>query len=426
MSGVGEDADFNANSQTYRNGCTQGFATGITSLGGNRNGQCVDSPVGWWSGYLTLVIPDEGNRYLMVGDGNVFPLINEKGIVLSGGLRPAKKFAPYPGKPKYIPRTELLRVSDSAAEFVKLWAENHTEYGTPEGSNCTLVVDTKEGYCLEGANFVYGDASNHAVHGPMTDQVFASANFFISTRLKAQAEAGIGAGYNRAKRLWELLVDRQYDCITLQPSLPSQDEGTMPPSYHGGGITSSYFMKCLRDHGNVTPEEGRSSCYLAEERGQSALCVHGQFEYTTNAFFGIARPDHTSLFSCEWITPSQPCMSPFLPVYIGINELPEALATTEAFDLFEKLRAILEYHPEYRNDITKYWSTFEIRAIEESYLVESNAAKLADQGDVGGARGLLTDFVAHKCSEALKACQQMLDTLNGLPILGKQGSIGNE
>ena len=131
----------------------------------------------------------------------------------------------------------------------------------------------------------------------MTDQVFASANFFISKRLKARAEAGIGSGYNRAKRLWELLIDRQYDCITMQPSLPSQDDGTMPASYHGGGITLSYFMKCLRDYGNVTPEEGRLSCYLAEERGHVALCAHGVFEYTTNAFFGVARPDHTNLFS---------------------------------------------------------------------------------------------------------------------------------
>ena len=112
-------------------------------------------------------------------------------------------------------------------------------------------------------------------------------------------------------------------------------------------------------------------------------------------------------------------MSPFLPVYIGISELPKALATTEAFDRFEKLRAILEYHPEYRDDITGYWSAFEIRTIEERYLVERNAAKLAEAGDIGGARGLLTDFVAQRSNAALEACQQMLDILNGLPVLGK-------
>ncbi len=403
----------------YGSGCTQAMVTGLTSSSGNMNGQCVDSPVGWWQGFVKLVIPKEGNRYLIAGEVDTFALLNEKGVALSGGLRRVPKFAPYPGTPKYHSKAEMLRISNSAAEYVKIWSEDFTKYGTPEGSNCTLVIDTKEGYCLEGANFVYGDPSNHAIHGPMTDQVFVSANFFISERLKTQAEAGIGAGYTRAKRLWQLLIDRQYDSITMQPSLPPHDNTIMPPSSHGSGITLSYFMKCLRDHGNISPGEERLSCYVPEERGQGALCAHGVFEYTTNAFFGVVKTHHTDLFSCEWMTPSQPCMSPFLPIYIGINEVPKALATTQAFDLFEKLRAALEYHPEYRDEVTQHWSAFEIRTIEESYLVEGKAAQLADRGNIDEARSLLTDFVTQKSNQAIAAGQQMLDFLNGLPILGK-------
>ena len=41
----------------YGSGCTQAFMTGITSVEGNMNGQCVDSPVGWCQGYIQLVIP---------------------------------------------------------------------------------------------------------------------------------------------------------------------------------------------------------------------------------------------------------------------------------------------------------------------------------------------------------------------------------
>ncbi|HTY81680.1 MAG TPA: hypothetical protein VMB24_02765, partial [Dehalococcoidales bacterium] len=176
-------------------GCTQAFALGLTSLLGNMNGQCVDSPVTYWPGYLKLVIPPTGNRYLMVGDGMVFNLMNEKGIILSGGARHIRsQFPPYPGTPKYRSKGELLRLCNSAAEFVKMWSDDFTKYGSQTGVACTLVVDTKEGYCLEGANYVYGDPSNHAIHGPMTDQVFVSANFFISKRLKAIAEGGIGAG----------------------------------------------------------------------------------------------------------------------------------------------------------------------------------------------------------------------------------------
>jgi hypothetical protein len=405
-----------AGKSTFESGCTQAFATGLTALLGNMNGQCVDSPITYWPGYLKLVIPPTGNRYLMVGDGIVFSLMNEKGIVLSGGARHHRQFAPYPGTPKYRSKGELLRTCNSAAEYVKIWSEDFTKYGSQTGISCNLVVDTKEGYCLEGANFVYGDPSNHAIHGPMTDQVFVSANFFISKRLKAMAEAGIGAGYTRAKRMWELLIDRQYDSITMQPVQPIQTGDKIPPFVRGGGITPAYFMKCLRDHGNINPRDGSFSCYVPEERGQGALCIHGLWEYTTNAYFGVARTEYTDLFTCEWITPNQPCISPFLPIYIGINELPKALGTTEAFDLFEKLRAKMNYHPEYRDEITQYWTGFEIRTIEESTLAEAEAAQLVDRGDENRARSVLTEFVARKCNEAMMVCQQMLDFFDGLPI----------
>jgi hypothetical protein len=246
----------------------------------------------------------------------------------------------------------------------------------------------------------------------MCDQVFASANFYISKRLKMIAEAGIGAGYNRAKRLWQLLIDRQYDATVMQPKM--------------GGITLSYFMKCLRDHGNVKPEEGRLSSYIAEERGDSALCCHGLWEYTSNSFIGVSRADHTDLFSCEWITSSQPCISPFLPIYIGVNKIPKALGTTESYGLFEKLRAAVEYHPEYREDITRHWTVFEIQAIEESYLLERSVAALADQGKVTEAREMLTTFVQKKCDEAEATCEKMLDVLGSLPVLGKGPKVSLE
>jgi hypothetical protein len=392
---------------SYGGGCTQALVTGLTSLSGNMTGQCVDGSAGMWPGFIKLVIPDKGNRYLTVGGAaeEIFPLLNEKGIACSQGLR-ITKFPPLPsGKPGFIPSGEMMRTCNSAPEYIKMWSENYMRHGAPWGGRCNLVVDPEVGYCLEGANFVYDDPANYVVHGPMYDQVFASANFYISKRLKEAAEGGIGAGYNRAKRLWQLLIDRQYDCSVMQPRL--------------SGITLSYFIKCLRDHGNVNPEDGRLSCYIAEERGDSALCCHGLWEYTSNAFIGIARPDHTDLFSCEWMTSSQPCISPFLPIYIGVNRIPKALETTEAYELFEKLRAAVEYHTEYRNDITRHWSVFEIQAIEESFLLEKDAAVLADKGEVTEARELLTAFVQRKCDESIAKCEKMLDALDGLPVLGK-------
>jgi hypothetical protein len=386
-------------------GCTQAIITGLTSFQGNMTGQCVDGSAGLWPGFLKLVTPESGNRYLTVGafGEEVFPLMNEKGVALSQGLRLTRQFPP-PPPGKFVPAGEMMRICNNAPEYVKMWSENYMKQGSPWGGRCNLVIDSNAGYCLEGANFIYDDPANYAVHGPMHDQVFASANFYISKRLKIAAEAGIGAGYSRAKRLWQLLIDRQYDSPTMQP--------------RSGGITLSYFMKCLRDHGNVNPEECRLSSYISEDRGDSALCCHGLWEYTSNAFINVSRPDHTNLFSCTWITPSQPCISPFLPIFIGVNNLPKALSTTEAYAIFEKLRAAIEYHPKQRDDITRHWSVFEIQAIEESYLLERNAAALADKGKTTEARELLTVFVQKKCDEAMVACKKILQLIDSLPISG--------
>jgi hypothetical protein len=390
-----------------RSGCTGALVTGLTSLKGNMVGQCVDLGVGTgWPG-LTLVTPKTGNRYLLEGESVV--LINEKGVCRTQFYRAARKFPPYPGTPEYLSEGDLMRLSDSAAEYVALWSENVTKYGTPKGPPAYMIVDAKEGYLLEQVNFIYGDPENHNIIGPMTDNVFASANFFVSERLKAY-EAGIGLGYTRAKRLWEMLIDRQYDSITMQPS---------DPFFAGSGISLPYFMSCFRDHGSLPLKEGRMSGYVPEERGQGALCIHGISDYTNHAFIGVARADHTELFSCEWMTPNQPCISPFLPLYIGINDVPEALGTSEAFNLFEELRLAVEYHPEYRVEVTDYWKVFEIQTIEKSYGVEREAGKLSDAGKEEEARKLLTKFCEDTCNDALAVAQDMLKHLNKLPILGE-------
>jgi hypothetical protein len=119
------------------------------------------------------------------------------------------------------------------------------------------------------------------------------------------------------------------------------------------------------------------------------------------------------------MTSSQPCISPFLPIYIGVNKIPEALGTTRAYELFEKLRFAVEYHTEYREEITRYWSVFEIQAIEESYLLEKEATALVDKGQAAEAREMLTVFVQRKCDESMTACEKMLEFLSGLPVLSK-------
>jgi len=389
-------------------GCTGALVTGLTSAGGgNMVGQTMDLFAPFWQNVkVELVTPEEGYRYLSVAGmfERSMSALNEKGVANTEFFRSAGVI-PYQGsdKTQHLDSSELMRRADSAAKFVEIWSENVTKYGIefPTGAGAHTIIDPGEGYLLEAANWVYDNPDNHAVHGPMTDQVFAHANFFVTQRLKA-VESGIGLGYIRAKRMWQLLIDRQYDsCMTF-----------------ARGISLSYLMSCFRDHGNTSPEDHRFSVLgVSEERDHYTICTHGLKGYSTYAYICVARPDHTDLFSCLWMTFGQPCISPYLPFYIGINTVPEDMRTNAAARSFEDLRLIVEHHPEYRDKITHYWKIFDIHAIEETAALEGKVAMLADGGKTDEARKLLTEFVANKCDEALVAASQILDEMKGLPSL---------
>jgi len=398
----------NATANRPSRGCTGALVTGLTSsAGGNMVAQTNDLFVPFWQNIkVGLVIPKEGYRYLTVGDMfGPIGVLNEKGIGNTEFFRGARVI-PYPGPdtPQYITGDELMRQADSTRKFVELWSASVTKYGigTPNGAWARLITDPREGYLLEAANWIYHDPANHAIHGPMTDQVFAHANFFVSKRLKA-VEEGIGLGYNRARRMWQLLIDRQYDsCMTS----------------FARGVSLAYLMSCFRDHGNMSPEDDRFSVLgVPEERGQYTICTHGLKGYSTYAFICVAREDHTDLFSCLWTTFGQPCLSPYLPFYIGINLVPEDMGTNAAAKVFEELRLAIEYHPGYRDKITHYWKIFDIHTIEEATALEGKVAMLVDKGKLGEARKLLTGFVENKCREAMSAASQILDDVKSLPRL---------
>jgi hypothetical protein len=401
--------------------CTQAMALGLTSQKGNMNAQNGDESAGepsWEHLLVRLVIPEKGYRYLCHERSIELPTfevptLNEKGVSVTEPGKFSQAFPPYPGRAEYLSLEELLKSSGSAREYVQKWEENFTQYGYTSNVGRT-IVDPKEGYYIEGVNFVYGDPKNHAVHGPMTDQVFAAGNFLVTERFK-QYEMGIGAGYNRAKRIWQMLIDRQYDCAVMSSA-------KTPEGYESSiGITLPYFMSIWRDHGNISPEEQRNSCYVPEERGALTVCCHGSAHRTAKCVISLSVERHTNLLSCMWMTFGQPCISPFLPFYVGINEVPQ-IASTRANPLarvFENLRKAVEYHPECRAEITRYFTVFEQQTIDQSELLEVDVHKLAESGRDTEARAKLSEFVTNKCNEAMSLGSLWIEYLKGLPLFPK-------
>jgi dipeptidase len=122
-----------------------------------------------------------------------------------------------------------------------------------------------------------------------------------------------------------------------------------------------------------------------------------------------------------WITFGQPCISPFLPFYIGINAIPDIVSTkaNPVAQVFERLRLALDYHPEYRPEITHYCTVFEIQTIEEAEKLEADIIILADDGKEMEARALLTEFVEKKCNETMSVGSKWLEFLQNLPLTQK-------
>jgi dipeptidase len=151
------------------------------------------------------------------------------------------------------------------------------------------------------------------------------------------------------------------------------------------------------------------------------VCCHGLTYHTGKCFLSVSVEHHTNLLSCLWMTFGQPCLAPFLPFYIGINEVPK-IAGTRANPLawvFENLRLALEYRQDYRAEITRYFTVFEQQTIEQTELLETVVNKLADKGNDTEARAKLTEFVARKCDEALLMGSSWLDFLKNLPKFAK-------
>jgi hypothetical protein len=402
--------------------CTQAMALGLTSQKGNMNAQNGDDSASerYWEHILVkLVIPKKGYRYLcheryIELPTFDIPTLNEKGVSTTEAGKFSQIYPTYPGKAEYLYLDDLLKTSGSAREYVEKWQENFTKYGYISNVGRT-IVDPSEGYYIEGVNFAYDDPINHAVHGPMTDQVFAAGNFFVTERFK-KYEMGIGSGYNRAKRVWQMLIDRQYDCAVLSTAMTS--DGSYSSEI---GISLPYFMSVWKDHGNISPEEQSKSTYVPEERGALTVCCHGATHRTSKCYLSVSLERCTNLLSCMWMTFGQPCISPFLPFYIGINEVPK-IAGTRANPLaqvFEKLRLALEYHPEYRAEITRYFTVFEQQTIEQAEKLEADVIGLAGNGSDSEARAQLTEFVARKCNEAMSMGSVWLEFLKSQPITPK-------
>lgn len=347
-----------------RDECTIWFAVGRAANDGTLIAQNGDSSIGAWlfskKRLFKIVEPENENRYI-VDDMGTWLGMNEKGVCSVGASRFGNKLLLPEGAEWKQDLGQVLARADTAEEAVKMAGERML----PSGSQ--TYADTREAWIIEKV------CGHTRILGPFRDQAYASSNYILCEDL---VPYGIGGpfenGIERARRARQLLEER---C---------------------GRLTVSYFFQIARDHGGETID-------LTEYRGsyKQTICNHGVTRRTLFSIVMEPREKYTDLLSRIWYAPGTPCTTPFLPLYIGVTEIPDTWAAGTTMKVFNDLHRSLEYNPDYKQKILNFWRAFEFNTLEEAYLLEQEVQKLINDGRRTEAREMLTEFVQSKSQEAI-------------------------
>jgi hypothetical protein len=358
-----------------------------------------------------------GHRLIETADGDTIlyhaeSMMNKQGVCLGIYTRlPRTDPAVDWGFRKGFNFTDLFRAmkADTAKEAVDIL----TEAINKKGSQLAIsVMDTTEAYLVEGSNWKMGTNENWAVHGPYTDDIFAGANYYVSGKL-ANHEVGGGGDRLRGKRVYERLVDAYYD----------NGNTNADPLYPIGGVTLMEMFSIMRDHGpegqslEPTTKVARQNPISADLTGNYSVCMHGSIMQTNASIIQVPSPEHTHLLSTTWATFGLPCIGPHLPFPIGITEEPDVVTSGDIWQVFVDLNKAVEYHEEYRDTISDYWTTFEFHTMAATRPLEQSVAELVKAGDEAGAVELLNGFVKETCEDAVARAREMTEMLEDLPIV---------
>jgi len=308
--------------------------------------------------------PEGGNRYLGIStDGNPSSLtigINEKGVISGMAARYCHPMSAQ-GIPAGVIINRCLQSAGSAEEMAaQIQAIIRTE-GKNRAGSAFSCADYRELYVVEG----YKKASE--IFGPLKDTVFAYANYALTDRLKRYEK--VSRGHQRATQAFTLL------------------------DQHRGALTVPFLIRFCRDH-----EHPPDTAYTWDDRN---ICTHGFGNDTRGSGICLSHRKYPHLLSVLWSAFNQPCKTPYVPFYIGINRLPKVYTHAEAYTVFENLAVLLEYYPEYQTAVRTYWEAFEMQTLREGENMEKRVAELAEGRRTDAARELLTGFVAGKADRAV-------------------------
>jgi len=372
--------------------CTTVIALGIATVDGNtRTGQTSDglaSATGLKPTRVVSITVDEGTGIKSIGGA-----LNDQGVTAQHNGR-----RPLPGMKG---RSDTWPDMNEAyiVEYAFVRADNPDAYWSSSRKALAAAHTAKEAVDIYVAGLPEG---SYYIIGPLKNQAYGHANAYIAPELLSSQ---IDATYsrNRGQRAHDLLQERN--------SWRNATESAV-----WGEISSLYLFGILRTHDTQWGFDSTWTFYY-EESGN--ICRWGHDAISSIGTVSEVNAEYPDMLSIYWCSPSFPAFCPFLPFFIGQDEIPPAFADGNAneSDIFRELFSAVSYKMDYADDVQGFWESFDHQTVSELMFFYRDVKALLDDGDVKGAKQLLYNFSNAKSELAISYAKELVKLIvEGRPI----------
>lgn len=363
--------------------CTGFLSVGKASADGRTLMMKVRDASGWLQRVCLVTNPSGGIKYLGVEEAadrdkagygkRLKSGINEKGV---GGV--SLLLFSWEKETTGPDTAEVLRIglekgatAKGSVDGVAKAIEKGFAYGA---GGCSLLFnDPQEAWYMELSGRHWG------AKGPIRNDTFSCSNYYqIPEMEKYESAAAI---------FKEKTMGRKQRAQSLLEGIR-------------GEITIPFLMQFSRDQ-KFPPERA----YSYDNR---IICNEGWNDWSVSGNIAVSDPKYPDILSVLWVAINRPNVSPFIPFYIGLTELPKEFENEGASETFNELRTLVDENPKHRDWVAQTWKNFEYRQLGEVTLLERKIITMLKNGDKKGAQILLNTFVKGKSDEAMKIAQQLI------------------
>lgn len=240
-----------------------------------------------------------------------------------------------------------------------------------------LFNDPNESWYMELSGHHWG------TKGPIRDDIFSASNYYQVPEM---------AKYEAASAVFkEKTIGRQQRALFLL-------EGVK------GEVTIPMMFRFSRDQ-KLPPDK-------AFQYDNRIVCNEGWETWSVSGNLIIPDSKYPDILSVAWFAINRPNISPYIPFYIGITELPKLFEHEGASETFNKLRTLVDENPKYRKLVARVWTNFEYQEVTETVNLERKIVSLVKAGDKGAAQVLLNNFLKSKCDEAISIVNQLIKKIS--------------